>query len=898
MSSSPQLEQIVQFSVMSVLVMLFTWIYVRNREQRVGLWMLGWISVFVHFAAGLMSAFYLLNPVWSKFIALVTLEIAGTSFVLSVTSVFTTARSRIVYLFSFCLPSIFYLILFVWVPDLTWTFPTLIVGSTVAILIRCSAYYRRSRSMANSLLIAAIVVSSAWSAIKCLTHPEIGMLYYLTTFFSIAGLLCIQYYKRFTPGVVTTSASFLLWGLVFPLSAITHIPVLDWGASAGMLWNLPTYMVAFGMILTLFENQTEAATNAARQYHSLFERNLAAVYLSTTDGQLLDCNAAFVGMYGFSSKEEIQIRHTVNIYADPKDREIFVERLSKEGQVINYESRQRKRDGTVFWILERASLSTDSVGRRVIEGTAVDITERKQAELALRESEQRFATIYYHNPVGCGIVSLEGVFLSCNQALSTVLGKPLQEIVGKTSVELGLWKSQAERDKVYQRLRAEGSIRNMEIEFTDSLGNNRVGLYCGTLVRIADRECIFCMQLDLTEQRKLEAKFLQAQKMELVGRGTAGVAHDFNNLLGVIGSYAELLESHLSRDEKLRWYCNKITATAQRGSSLTRPLLTFIRDEINRPDPEPEPKPEPLDPNYILRDVAPILQRWIGEDIETILALDATKAVVIDQTHFESIIFNLVVNARDAMPAGGQLTIATNDSVLPASSCDGTPVRSVEIHVRDTGIGMDEATRRRAFEPFFTTKELGRGTGLGLAMVYTIIRQSGGDIDIQSRPGEGTQINISLPAIERVAEFKEKTKLAEPVHGIGHILLVEDEIELRNANAEFLTSIGYTVTCAASGVEALQLLPKIDSVQLVITDVVMPKMNGPEFAVRLREFYPLVKLLFVSGYGSDIVKKNGFAKSTIPFLQKPYTLRQLAAKIHEVLAGRNGLDGVGPTKHV
>ena len=877
MSSSPQLEQIVQFSVMSVLVMLFTWIYVRNREQRVGLWMLGWIAVYIHFAAGLMSAFYLLSPVWSRFIALVTLEIAGTSFVLSVTSVFTTARSRIVYLFSFCLPSILYVILFVWAPDLTWTFPTLIVGSTVAILIRCWAYYRRSRSMANFLLIAAIVVSSAWSAVKCFAHPEIGMLYYLTTFFSIAGLLCIQYYKRFTPGVVTTSASFLLWGLVFPLSALTHIPVLDWGASAGMLWNLPNYMVAFGMILTLFENQTEAATNAARQYHSLFERNLAAVYLSTTDGQLLDCNAAFVDMYGFSSKDEIQTRHTVNIYADPKDREIFVERLSKEGQVINYEARQRKRDGTVFWILERASLSTDSVGRRVIEGTAVDITERKQAELALRESEQRFATIYYHSPVGCGIVSLEGVFLSCNQALSTSLGKPLEEIVGKTSLELGLWKSQAERDKVYQRLRAEGSISNMEVEFTDGFGNNRIGLYCGTLVRIADRECIFCMQLDLTEKRELEAKFLQAQKMEAVGRLAGGVAHDFNNLLGVIGSYAELLESHLSRDEKLRWYCDKITSTTQRGSSLTSQLLTFSRKEISRP--------EPLDPNYILRDVAPILQRLIGEDIETILTLDATKAVVIDQTHFEQIIFNLVVNARDAMPAGGQLTIATNDNVLPASSCDGALVRSVEIHVRDTGIGMDESTRLRAFEPFFTTKELGRGTGLGLATVYSIVRQNGGEIDIQSRPGEGTQINISLPATERVAESKKKTKLVEPIHGIGHILLVEDEIELRNANAEFLTSIGYTVTCAGSGVEALQLLPKIDSVQLVITDVVMPKMNGPEFAARLRELYPSARLLFVSGYASDVVKKNGLAKSTIPFLQKPYTLRQLAAKIHEVLTG-------------
>lgn len=861
---------------MSFLVMLFTWIYVRDRKQRMGLWMLGWIAIFIHFAGDLLASFHLLTPIWGNFIKIGTLELAGTCFVLSVSDVYTTSRRRILYFLLVGVPSIVYLAFFLWAPQHLWVFPALVAGSVGAVLTNSARYYR-PKSYSFYLLIAVPGAAGTFSAIKSFSNPLIGLLFFLSVLFAIAGLLYWRHYNRITPGVITTSVSFLAWALVFPLAYILKLYHI--GPPPNVVWDLPKYFVAVGMILTLFENETVVAKETARRYRALFEVNLASVYLSTPEGRLLDCNNAFVRMYGYSSKEEVLANPVAAFYREPAERELFLDHLRREGHVVNYECQQRRKDGSLLWVLEGATMLTDETGRKVIEGTAIDITERKQAELALRQSEERFATIFRHSPIGCAIVSLEGVFLNANQALEKLLGRSVEQIIGKTGVELGFWKAQADRDKFFQRLCTEGSIKNMEIDFTDAAGNKRFGIYFGTLVRIGDKDCIFGMQLDCTEQRELETKFLQSQKMEAVGRLAGGVAHDFNNLLGVIGGYAELLETRLAREEKLRNYCTKILETTQRASGLTSQLLTFSRKEISRP--------VALDPNHAIRDLAAILPRLIGEDIELILRLEAAGAIVIDKVHFEQIIFNIVVNARDAMHGGGEITIITENKSRSAhapSSC-GEPESNqyVVIRIRDTGIGMDESTRLRAFEPFFTTKDTRRGTGLGLSTVYGIVQQCGGEIDIQSQLGQGTEISILLPATASVEPGKEEETSPELLHGSGHILLVEDETELRHANAEFLSSIGFSVTCAANGVEALQLLGDCGHIDLVISDVVMPKMNGREFANHLLKARPNTKLLFVSGHADDVVLKTGISRSGTPFLQKPYTLKQLSAKVHEML---------------
>ena len=357
---------------------------------------------------------------------------------------------------------------------------------------------------------------------------------------------------------------------------------------------------------------------------------------------------------------------------------------TKQGQVLNYECTQRRKDGSIFWILERATLVTEPDGRQFIEGTAIDITERKHNEIALKQSEERFATIFRQSPIGCGILSLDGVFLNVNDNLLRMLAMPAEKVIGANAVDLGFWQSHRQRDDFYQRLRAEGSIQNMEIRFKDATGVEHVGLYFATLVRIADKECIFGMQLDRTEERELEAKFLQAQKMEALGRMAGGVAHDFNNMLGIIGGYAELMGSKVEDNESLRLYCDSIVNTTQRASGLTRQLLTFSRKEIVRP--------EPLNTGEALRELSLILPRLIGEDIELVVDLRASGSVVIDKTHFEQIIFNIVINSRDAMPSGGQVFLETEDVLRPALTASGAVAISqyVAIRIRDTGGGMDE----------------------------------------------------------------------------------------------------------------------------------------------------------------------------------------------------------------
>lgn len=873
---SPRFEQLVVFGVISILVALFAWIYSRDRQKRVGLWMLGWVSILVHFAAPVVSVYLSWLQPYTIRLKVATLIIAGTCFLLSVSEVFVKPRRRLGFVLLISAVAILYAIALLSHFKSNWFYPSLLFVSIAYGVVQGLLFYGwKNAHLFSMLLLVPYGVWAAWQGLRGV--PGHGLSFYLCGFFYVTGLTYLRHFHRFGPGVIFTSASFVAWGCVFPVSTILAVHGTGPGPGS-FFWDLPKFFVAFGMILTLFENQTEVAGTVARHYQVLFENNLAAVYVSTPEGELLNCNSAFLKMYGFESKEDALARSTVFLYSNPEEREQFLNDLSQQGQVLNYECAQRRKDGTLFWILERATMVTEADGRRFVEGTAIDITERKQNELALRQSEERFATIFRQSPVGCGILSLDGVFLNVNDNLLRMLALPAEKVIGKSALELGFWQSPRQRDEFYKRLRSEGSIQNLEIRFKDSIGAEHVGLYFATLVRIAGKECIFGMQLDQTEERELEAKFLQAQKMEALGRLAGGVAHDFNNMLGVIGGYAELLESKVATNENLSRYCAKIMDTTQRASGLTRQLLTFSRKEIVRPTP--------LQTGKALMELTAILPRLIGEDIELVVNCRATGTVVIDKTHFEQIIFNIVINSRDAMPGGGQLFIETEDILRPSLTPSGSVAikQYVALHLRDTGTGMDEETRLHAFEPFYTTKEVGRGTGLGLATVYGIVQQCQGEITIESSLRKGTQVNILLPASAESENIAGEVLSTEIRKGQGHILLVEDEIDLRNMNAEFLTSLGYSVTCAASGPEALELAAAAGQIDLVITDVVMPRMSGAELAERLLQLRPNIKLLYVSGYADDVILHNGVSMQGKLYLQKPYSLRQLAAKVQSLLS--------------
>jgi len=873
---SARFEEFVVFAVISVLVSLFACIHVREPQKTTRLWMLGWIAILVHFTVPAFDDFVPGLMPFTPWLMISTLLIAGTLFLLSVSEIFVQQTRRGTFLVFVTAAALLYLTgLRMHYPG-RWFYISLLMASTVYGTRVAVNFYRWKDPYLHALFLLLPYV--AWAIERASQGMfQHGLYFYLFSFFYATGLSYFRRFRRFSPGVLLTSISFLAWGSVFPLSVVLlgrpGVP-----GPRSFLWDLPKFFVAFGMILTLFENQTQVSSKAARQYEILFENNLAALYVSSPTGKLLNCNTAFLRMYGFKSKEEALAQPTVFLYSQPSDREQFLNDLGRQGQILNYECTQRRRDGTIFWILERAVMVTDADGEGFIEGTAIDITERKQSEIALKQSEERFATIFRQSPVGCGILSLDGVFLNVNDNLLRMLALPAEKVIGRTAVELGFWKSVAERDAFYRRLRAEGSIQNLEMKFKDAAGFEHVGLYFATIVLIGEKECIFGMQLDRTEERELEAKFLQAQKMEALGRLAGGVAHDFNNLLGVIGGYAELLESKLEKNENFVRYCGKIIETTQRASGLTRQLLTFSRKEIVRP--------MPMQTNQALQELTAILPRLIGEDIELSVNLRANGTVVLDKTHFEQIIFNIVINSRDAMPAGGQIFIETEDVLRPVLTPSGSVTigQYVAIKIRDTGVGMDEETRLHAFEPFYTTKEVGRGTGLGLATVYGIVQQSHGEIAIESSPRKGTQVAILLPASLSDAAIAGEEPYQDIKKGHGNILLVEDEPELRNVNAEFLSSLGYTVVCAGGGPEAMEMLPTAGSIDLVITDVVMHKMSGRQFAEQLLQVRPNTRLLYVSGYPDDVVLQSGISMHGMLYLQKPYSLKELAGKVQTLMA--------------
>ena len=612
-----------------------------------------------------------------------------------------------------------------------------------------------------------------------------------------------------------------------------------------------------------------------QRYRLLFERSLAGVIRTTLDGKILDCNEACARMFGYASREELIASTVTNRCFHLEDQDAFIARLKEEKRLANYEHCLRRKDGSPVWLLGSAHLVEGKNGAPAVnEETLIDITERRKAE-------EIFRTAFNANPEPITIATIaEGRYIDVNESFLRVTGHRREEVIGRTSLELEFWKSPEDRARLIEMLWEQNSVRDLEITYRTKSGEERIALDSADVIEIAGQECVIAILRDITEKKFLEKQLRQTQKMEAVGQLSGGIAHDFNNLLGVIIGYSEILEQRLPQDHPLRKECGQIKKAGQSAASLTRQLLAFSRQQVL--------EPKVLDLNAIVLQVEKMLRRLIGEDIDLRATFGpALGRIKADQSQIEQVIINLAVNARDAMPQGGKLMIATANVDLDEDYARRHPPQQagpyVQLTVGDSGVGMDAETQSRIFEPFFTTKEPGKGTGLGLSTVYGIVRQSGGHIWVYSELGQGTTFKIYLPRIGKGARVENPAPApALSSRGTGTILLVEDEDALRELTRSLLEGDGYTVLEAERPDKAIEIaLGHSGPIHLMLTDMVMPGMNGRVLAANLAPIRPAMKVVFMSGYTG--FTHPGLADSGVTLLAKPFTRDALLRKLHEVL---------------
>jgi PAS domain S-box-containing protein len=633
----------------------------------------------------------------------------------------------------------------------------------------------------------------------------------------------------------------------------------------------------------------EQEAHLERRFQAFMENNPAITFIKDEEGRYLYANEQW----------QLQFPDRRNDWAGKTDFDFWPEETAR---VFQESDRAALRsDKTVeklecgpgldgeprYWMTFKFAVK-DSEGRRAVGGMALDVTDRHRAEEALRQSEELFSRAFRSSPVPISIATLaEGRYVDANDSFLKLAGFTREEVLGRTSLELKVWDNPADRATVVRAIEETHTVRNLDLKLRTKCGEVRNVLASGELIKFGQQSCLLFILHDITERHTLEAQLRQAQKMEAVGQLAAGVAHDFNNILTVIQMHTSLCLAAPQLIPELANSLSQISLAAERATNLTRQLLTFSRKQIMQA--------KPLDVNEVIGHVLKMLQRILGEDIALQYNFCANlPAVKADAGMIEQVIINLAVNARDAMPKGGQLSIGTSlVEMSPAQQQQHPEIpsgRFVCLTVGDTGCGMDQATLARIFEPFFTTKEVGKGTGLGLATVYGIVRQHQGWIDVQSEPGRGTVFKTFLPASEVGVERPLMVRAEPELRGGNEtVLVVEDEPALRELVRSILEQYGYRILVAATGVEAVKAWDQQTApIDLLLTDMIMPNgMSGWELSERLKADISGLKVIYTSGYSVDLVGKDCVLREGLNFLQKPYHPHKLVRTVRECLDGKS-----------
>ncbi len=594
------------------------------------------------------------------------------------------------------------------------------------------------------------------------------------------------------------------------------------------------------------EQLTQALQQNEDRFFKIFHAASSLMAITTIeDGKIIDANEAGASMSG--SRRELIVRTMAQhgLLENPRQIELVVRKLREEGRICNLES-------------------------------------KRHAEEELKESKEYLNRII--NCIGDPIFvkDREHRYVLVNDAMCTFTGKRREALIGGSSmpeeVIANLWEQEESVFKTGREYVDETNIPDGQGTFHTVMTKKSL------LADKSGNKQIVGVIRDITEYKRLESQFTQAQKMEAVGLLAGGVAHDLNNMLNVINGYSELALEDLDQNNPIHRDIEEVNKAGHRAASLISQLLAFSRKQILQP--------EVLNLNEVITEMSTMLCRMIGEDIELIVIAKPDLGMVnADPGQIRQIVMNLAVNARDAMPQGGRLTVEIENADLDDSYTREhsvvKPGPYVRLTISDNGIGMDAATQSRIFEPFFTTKGQGKGTGLGLSTVYGIVKQSNGFIWVDSQPGKGTTFKIYFPRVD--GRNDKVTAESQSVPGSREpetVLVVEDEASLRTLAVRILRARGYTVLESSNGKEALDTVRKyIGNVHLVLTDVVMPGMSGNDLISQLKTSRPDIKVLYASGYTSDAIVHHGVLDADVAFIQKPFTIESLLSKVHQVLSG-------------
>jgi len=635
----------------------------------------------------------------------------------------------------------------------------------------------------------------------------------------------------------------------------------------------------FGRKLVAINRKGE---ESGMRFRLLFENSLDAIIIGAPDGSILDANPEACRIFGRSADEIRQLGR--DGLFDPSDHRFVAAQniLSTSGRFAGEVTAVRK-DGTPFPADISSVVFRDSRGSEQMSSIIRDITGRKEAESELRESRGRYQAI---------VEGFEGLIYICDRDMRIeFMSRRLQERIGRDATgeichealfELGDICDWCDGGRVFQGETVQCEVQNPRDDRWYHVVSSPIAHGDGVISKQSMLTDITESKRAARERAELEAQLRQAQKMEAVGQLAGGVAHDFNNILSAVIGFGTLMEMAMKPDDPNRLHLEQILSATNRATQLIHGLLAFSRKQLI--------DLQPTDLNRVVRDIEKILVRLITEDIELrVLLADHDLTVLLDAGQIDQVLLNLVANARDAMPGGGELTIATGEGVLPPE-LHGTfgarpDARYALLTVGDSGSGMDSAIRERIFEPFFTTKEVGKGTGLGLSMVYGIVKQHNGFITVSSEKGHGTAFTIYLPLSQTRLPATE-TAESNPIdiHGTETVLVVEDDPAVRSLNRAILETFGYRVIEAVDGDDALDRFRSYrDDIRVIVMDVVMPKMNGRKTYAEICRIRPDVKVLFVSGYASDVLMDKGIGTDSFHFIPKPLKPLDLVKKIRAVL---------------